>query len=384
MFLTESIQSPLTGIGRYSYELGIRLKSHKFIEDIHFFHRLNSIHDLSQLIKSGENFSIRAAKSFKQNMLLRRCLRPPYRVLNNLMFLKTYKNFKDYIVHTPSYLLPPMSGKSVSTIHDLSHIVFPECHPKERVAYLNKFLPKTLERVSHIITVSNFSKNEMVKYFKFDETKITAIPSGIGSNFRPHSIAEIAPILTFLNLIPNQYLLSVATFEPRKNLIRLIDAYASLPNSLKQKYPLVLAGASGWLNRNLNDKIKRVISTENIKILGYVSHDQLPALYAGARGFAYPSLYEGFGFQVLEAMASGVPVLTSKNTSMDEVSGKIPILIDPMNTTDIKHGLEKLLLDDTWRQSTQLLGAQHAAQYTWEKCVDATIDIYKKVYETNK
>lgn len=382
IYLTDSIQTPLTGIGRYTYELGTRLKNSSYIDDIMYFHQFGIIQELSQLLTDHKGFCVYTNKKIRQNSLLRKCLRPIFHHIKGRAFSNVYKEHQDYLVHTPSYLLPIMKGKSVSTVHDLSHIVFPECHPKERVEYLNKYLIKTLDHVDHVITVSNFSKNELIHYFKYDYEKITAIPLGISDQFKPYSEIESRVVLRSLGIQWNSYLLSVATFEPRKNLQRLIEAYVDLPKSLKNQYPLVLAGASGWLNKDLNIKIKTMLSTENIKILGYVTHEQLPYLYAGARGFAYPSLYEGFGFQVLEAMASGVPVLTSKNTSMDEISGGLPLLIDPFDVTSIKIGLETLLVDETWRENRSVKGINHVAQYTWEKCAKATIDVYKKVYET--
>lgn len=381
IYLTDSIQNPLTGIGRYAYELGTRLEKHESIEKILYFHQFNCVENLSVLLKKNKTLSDSANNHIRQNHFLRKCFRPLYVFYKNRCFLKTYSKHQDYLVHTPNYIAPSVSGRFISTIHDLSHIVYPEYHPKERVEYINKNLSKIFEKADHIITVSHFSKSEIIKYFKFDSDKLTVIPLGISSDFRIHSATEIENVLCNFNLIRNSYLLSVAAFEPRKNLDRLIDAYIRLPKSLKKKYPLVLVGAIGWLNKTLTRKITMAVASENIKFLGCISHEQLPALYAGARGVAYPSLYEGFGFQVLEAMASGVPVLTSAGTSMDEISGKLPILIDPYSIDSIKNGLEKLLTDELYRSSVQTQGIDHVKQYTWENCVTATIDVYKKIYE---
>jgi len=373
LFLSDVITPPLTGIGRYAYELSQRLKSHKDVENIQFFHNYQLIQNPKLLLETGQVFN-----KFKKNAPLRSILRPLYQKFRQSILTSKSKHLTDYILHSPNYYLFPFHGSKIVTIHDLSHIRFPQFHPKDRIQYLTKELEKSLKRANHIITVSEFSKREILEYFKLPEEKVSVTPEAAGDQFKPRDEVETQNVLNKYNLNFNQYLLSVSTFEPRKNLSRLIDAYASLPESLKKQYPLILVGASGWENKQIHLKIKKLISKENIKCLHYVSDLDLPFLYSGARAFAYPSLYEGFGLQVLEAMSSGIPVLTSNSSSLVEISGGAACLIDPSRKRSIAEGLELTLTDDKWRLEARTKGLNNSKQYTWDKCVETTLDAYRK------
>jgi alpha-1,3-rhamnosyl/mannosyltransferase len=175
--------------------------------------------------------------------------------------------------------------------------------------------------------------------------------------------------------------LAVSTLEPRKNLPRLLMAYARLPEALRARHPLALVGAKGWLNAELEQHLAPLERTGQLRRLGYVSQEDLPALYAGAHAFAYPSLYEGFGLPLLEAMASGAPALSSRCSSLPEVAGAAALLIDPEDLDALTAGLERLLDDAPWRVQARARGLEQARRFSWERCVEDTVAVYRGLPE---
>jgi alpha-1,3-rhamnosyl/mannosyltransferase len=198
----------------------------------------------------------------------------------------------------------------------------------------------------------------------------------VDAAFRPRDAQQLQPVLSRHGLQAGGYTLSVATLEPRKKLDRLIAAYSRLPDSLRRQYPLVLTGSAGWLNGRIRQAIDRGRTEGWLHYLGYVPQDDLPALYAGARALALISIYEGFGLPVLEAMASGTPVLTSNVSSLPEVAGGAALLVDPDDLPAVSGQLERLLTDEPWRASAVAAGLQRARQFTWERCVQRTVEVY--------
>jgi alpha-1,3-rhamnosyl/mannosyltransferase len=171
----------------------------------------------------------------------------------------------------------------------------------------------------------------------------------------------------------------VATLEPRKKLDRLIAAYAELPEALRRQYPLVLTGAPGWLEGPIRNAIERGRAAGWLRFLGYVPEDELPLVYAGARALAMISVYEGFGLPVVEAMASGVPVLTSNRSCLPEVPGGAALLADPDDVPDVTGQLARLLTDEAWRAQAVAAGRRRAGELTWERCIQRTAEVYARL-----
>jgi len=285
------------------------------------------------------------------------------------------------LFHSPNYFLPPFPGASVATVHDLSHILFPQFHPAARVQYMNLAFPQTLRRANHLITDSESVRHELIQRMAWPADRVTAVPLGVDAAFRPHTPDELQPLMQRLGLRSNEYSLCVGTIEPRKNLDRLLAAYEALPQQIRRSFPLVLAGASGWRSGETHARILRAESDGWLRYLSFVPQDDLPKLYAGARLFVYPSLYEGFGLPVLEAMASGTPVITSNVSSLPEVVGDAALLVDPKDIDQIALALQDLLQNEEKRNIAGKAGLARSKSFTWSKCVDQTVAVYLNVME---
>lgn len=381
----ESLRPPLTGIGNYTRSLLLGLLDDPAIDEVRCFRggrfvdpaELKSNH----LEQPPENKSIAEHKSRLRRFV--RTVPGAYRlrhVVNQIRDERFKRQFSpESIYHEPNYILQPFAGLSITTIHDLSHIHYPEYHPRERVRFMERELPRTIDRAAHIITDSAFVKREVVNLLGVAEQRVTAIPLGVERSFYPRTEVETGSILRSYGLTHGSYLLVVATLEPRKNLEGLIRNYLRLPTSVRQRFPLIVAGGSGWRCQALENTLAELKRSGEGKHLGYVERSHLPFLYAGAAAFAFPSFYEGFGFPPLEAMASGVPVLTSASSSMAEVAGDAAILVDPLNDDSLFAGLERLLQDDELRAISSKKGQVQAQKFTWEECVRKTVDLYRRV-----
>lgn len=216
-------------------------------------------------------------------------------------------------------------------------------------------------------------------FLSWPSEKITAIPLGVSAQFAPASVTELTSCLARHGLTFKRYALCVSTLEPRKKIANLLQAYECLPARVREQYPLVLVGSSGWLSNTLHATIERLAAQGWLRYLGFVPEADLPALYAGAQAFVYPSIYEGFGLPVLEAMASGVPVVTSIFTSLPEVTQGAARLVDPDDIDALALGIHTALCDEAWRATACETGLEKARNFTWSRCVGQTIDVYRQV-----
>ena len=245
--------------------------------------------------------------------------------------------------------------------------------------YLNLAFPQSLRRATHLITDAESVRQELIQRIGWPADRVTAVPLGVDVAFRPRDMAQLEPLMQRLGLRLNEYSLFVGTIEPRKNVDRLLSAYEALPAKLRRSFPLVLAGERGWRSAEVHARIARAESAGWLRYLAFVPEDELPKLYAGARLFVYPSLYEGFGLPVLEAMASGTAVITSNVASLPEVVGDAAMLVDPKDIDQLAHALQELLQDDQKRANAGAAGLARAASFTWSECLSKTIDVYLKM-----
>jgi alpha-1,3-rhamnosyl/mannosyltransferase len=383
VFAVDAIFPPLTGIGRYAYELANRLPQVEDIDELHFltmwrWARLQQARGLgaepaSALVAPGW-FGVARRWLAAQPWAVE-----AYDVSSEFWRGRLLQGVEGAVYHSPNYFLAPYDGPSVATVHDLSITRFPDTHPAARRRYFELAFERSLRRADMLITDSEAVKLEIVSDFGVSPDRVRAIHLGVDAAFRPMQPAETVGALHARALVHGGYTLSVATLEPRKKLDRLITAYGQLPQALRLAYPLVLIGAMGWLNSPLHTLIEQGQSQGWLRFLGYVPQDELPVLYAGARAYAMTSIYEGFGLPVLEAMASGVPVLTSSVSCMPEVAGGAALLAHPDDLDGLREQLGRVLTDDDWRVDAVVRGLDRARLMTWGRCVAKTVDVYKAV-----
>jgi len=269
----------------------------------------------------------------------------------------------------------------VVTISDLSHIHFPEFHPASRVRWLNRHVARSVAEANQVICHSNYTRGELIEIFGLPEEKVNVVYCGASEAFRPRMDAEVAPVLGRYGLKPHGYLLSVGTLEPRKNLVGLIRGFSRLPKEKRLACPLILAGPRGWLTDSIERAMAPLIEEGTLRWLGYVPFDDLAVLYAGAYAFAFLSYYEGFGLPVIEAMASGLPVLASDRASLPEITGGAACLVDPYSEESIAGGLLRLLEDRAYRDELAAKGLQQAKRFSWDSCVNETVAVYEKALQ---
>ena len=369
----DAIQPPLTGIGHYALQLARGLRRHSAVDEIRFFSAYRWLADPEQALEANQ-----ALSQIRDRVPLKILALHLYNFARSQLFRWRTRHCRDHVLHTPNYILMPFPGPSVTTVHDLSYLHYPQHHPRERIAFMERQMPRTLAQAAMIITDSEFVRRELIDLIGVAAHRIRAVPLGVETGFRPRSPVELAPVLARHDLRDSSYLLVVATLEPRKNLLGLIDAYGRLPALLRQRHPLVIVGARGWLTGELERRLEPLERGGQIKRLGYVPQADLPSIYAGAHAFVFPSLYEGFGLPVLEAMASGIPALTSNRSSLPEVAGDSALLVDPEDVNALTVGLERLLTDVEWRALAVERGLRQASLFSWERCVDETVAVYRR------
>ena len=214
------------------------------------------------------------------------------------------------LYHEPNFIPLPVDAPIVATLHDLSVLLYPQWHPRDRVAHFERHFDKGLARCQHFLTVSEFCRQEIIDTLGIAPERVTRTYNGIRPGLAPLPSAVVAETLKHLHL-PARYLLYVGTIEPRKNLLTLLKAYVKLPDALRRRWPLLLVGGWGWNTTEIADFYHQQAKHKSVMHLGYVADEHLPALYNGARALVYPSIYEGFGMPAVEMMACGGAVLAS-------------------------------------------------------------------------
>jgi glycosyltransferase involved in cell wall biosynthesis len=358
--LTIDPLSPLlTGIGRYTWELCRGLRENPDVGDLGFFR-------YDQWIRKPEAFL--SPRRFT--------VRPPRWVRR----LTMRSGFKGRLIHGTNYFLPKRTELGVLTVHDMSVYHYPEMHPPERLAAFEKGFMASLERASHVMTDSHKVRDELIAQTGISPAKVTTVHLGVSDKFAPFSVTERdGTVRRLLGDYAGNYMLCVATFEPRKRIEQAILAHAKL-GARGLVPPLVLVGARGWLNEGLHALIERQTARGMLVTLGQVPEADLPFLYAGARLFLYPSIYEGFGLPPIEAMASGVPVIVSDRSCLPEVTQGAAMTINPDDVDAFSEAILRGLEDDNWRREAIDHGIRVAASYGWDKCIENTVDVYRKVW----
>ena len=354
------LDRPQGGIGRYTREL------------LAAFHR-DSVYPACLL--AGE-MSLRPSKVVR---LHRASLLPALLTLGQLEIGWASRRNQYDLVHDPTGVSPLLfvSTKRIVTVHDVIPYIYPQASSRlDRLIY-RFWLPVILGKMDAIITDSRQSQNDICRYLGVERDKVVVIPCAAGQDFFPHDNAKVRQVLKQYG-ITAPYILYVGSIETRKNLPRLLEAYARL-RKWSTSWQLVIAGASKWGAGSVYEAVERLQLTACVYFTGFVDEAELPALYTGADLFVFPSLYEGFGLPVLEAMACGTPVITSNRSSLPEVAGDAAVLVDPFEVEELTYALRSVLSDPELAQELRVQGMEQAARFSWQQTARETVNVYRKV-----
>jgi glycosyltransferase involved in cell wall biosynthesis len=289
----------------------------------------------------------------------------------------------------PAHVLPLYHpSRAVVTVHDLGFLYHPEAHTLSSRQYLDWSTRFSARNARLVIAVSQATATDLTRHYGIEPSKIRVIPHGYDRDqFKPVTDPDlIAYTRTKYNIEAGPYLFYVGTIQPRKNLVRLMEAFSLLLKDptfdypAKQQLQLVLAGKPGWMSEPIMRRAASIDVASQIKVVGYVSDNDLPALYSGAEAFMFPSLYEGFGLPALEAMACGVPVICSNAGSLPEVVGEAGMQHHPLDTQSITWHLRRLLLSSELRREKVAKGFTQADKFSWEKCAAQTLSAIESLF----
>jgi len=369
-----ALLSPLTGIGQYTLHLTRELQQ--------LLPQPPSIFYGAGWSREVRTTPLPGVQGIKN--LIKRVIPRPYHVsrfIQQMRFSSGARAHDIGLYHEPNFLSYRFRGPSVVTVHDLSWVRYPETHPADRVRIMNQLMPRVVSRATHILVDSEFIRQEVLSYYGLPPERVTTALLGVSPDFRPLDANACAAALTSQGLRYGEYMLAVGTLEPRKNLTTVIAAFARLPESIRRRYPLVIVGMKGWGIDKFPDSLGRMINAGEARLTGYVSQQDMPMLYSGARLFVYPSLYEGFGLPPLEAMACGVPVIVSDRASLPEVVGQAGILVEALDHEVLSTNMQTLLEDDGLHRRLSEAGLLQAAKFTWRQCAVETMLVYRKVLQ---
>ncbi len=314
-----------TGVGYYTANLVDALAKIDTINEYllyPFFYHMYCPDFRSYFSPPQKNFHLHWEKIYKK-ILARMPGKLPGKAMSGFWYIPVPKKWflgDVDILHSTTFSSPrDHYGKLVTTIYDISFLTMPECHTERNRRFCLKGTLDAVRYADCIIAISNHGKQELIKYFDVDPDKIVVTHLAAKDIFAPCGMEEQNRVLKKYR-ISRDFIFFVGSFEPRKNIVTLIRAYANLPENIKMQHPLVIAGGKGWLNFEIDALIKS-LPPDQIRRIGYVDEQDLPGLYSAAAVFVYPSLYEGFGLPILEAMSCGAPVITSNTSSMPEISG---------------------------------------------------------------
>lgn len=284
------------------------------------------------------------------------------------------------LCHFTNFVAPLWSPcPTVLTIHDMTLWLFRQHHTLRRLLAMRPIIPLVARRAQAIITVSESAKADLIAILDIDPAKVHVVYEAPSAEFRPLEASEERESVRMLYGLPSQYILYVGTLEPRKNLVRLLEAFAYLRSQERIPHNLVLVGNRGWKERPIFEAVKRLGIQSSLHFIGQVPLDHLVQLYNSADLLAFPSLYEGFGLPIVEAMACGTPVLTSPRGSLREIAGDAAEFIDPVDVNSIAEGLYRILCDPGYAERLRARGLDRAQQFTWTRAAQQTRGIYENV-----
>ena len=283
------------------------------------------------------------------------------------------------LFHSPDFVLPPVRrARTIVTVHDLSFMRYPQYADRNLVAYLSSVVPRSLRRADLILADSEWTRQDIIALLGMPAEKVAVVPAGVGNEYHPVDDQSALEAARQRYRLPQRFILHVGTLEPRKNLIRLLEAFAGINAHVPDVY-LVLVGAKGWLYEDIFATVERLGLSHQVVFPGYVAEADLPLVYNLASLLAYPSLYEGFGLPPLEAMACGVPVVCSNSSSLPELVGNAALMVAPEDTDGLAAALRLALEDETLRQSLRDKGLERAQLFTWTAAAQRLLEAYSSL-----
>ena len=286
------------------------------------------------------------------------------------------------VYHSPDFALPPTfrNTPTLLTVHDLSFCRQPSSAAPGLRHYLDGVVSRSVGRATHVLADSQSTKDDLMELYLTPENKITVLYAGVGSDFSPVTDQDtIAEVRSRYGLGDSPYILSVGTLQPRKNHVRLIAAFdRALRDS---QYNLVLAGGDGWMYEDVRDQVVRRGLKQRVIYPGFVAEDDLPCLYSAASMMVFPSLYEGFGLPIVEAMACGVPVIASNASCLPEVAGNASLMVDPRDVSAMATAMQELVSQSSLRAALRARGLERAEQFRWENSAAELMQIYRTIGE---
>ncbi len=303
--------------------------------------------------------------------------RPPVRIAwEQAVGPRALRRARIDVAHAPVNVGPIFSpAPSVVTVHDLSFLHYPEQYPGMKQRYLNLLTRLSVERADRVIAVSESTRQDVLRFYRVASERVATVPNGLDPSFRRIEDRETLAAFRARHGLPTCFILFVGTLQPRKNLVGLLRAYARLLPRLD--VPLVVVGAKGWLYEGVFQEARALGVSERVVFAGYAPPEDLPLWYAAASVFVYPSLYEGFGLPVIEAMACGTPVVTSNTSSLPEVAGEAALLVDPTDPDALAEAIERALTDEALRWELKERGYERARRFNWERTARETVAVYR-------
>jgi glycosyltransferase involved in cell wall biosynthesis len=375
------LEAQKTGIGRMAYQT------------------LWAMSDLPKIHGTMNIFTMRKGKGYEaqweeigalvsRGLVLRRCAwfhDVLYKMLWNFLPIpyRLYFGSGADVTHFFNYYIPPgVAGKRVTTVCDMVFLAHPETMNAKTRMMLRLSLKKSVKRAHHIVTISEFSKSEILSYLDVPESKITVVPLGVDHDaFRPDIPDEEKRLVKDRYGLDEDYFLYLGTLEPRKNIVRLINAYARLCRMRRDVPLLCIAGRKGWQFDEIFAAANDLEIASRVVFTDYISQKDAPALIASALAFVFPSVYEGFGLPPLEAMACGTPVIAADIPSLREVVADAGVLVDPYDSDRLTRAMENIIDDAALRVHLRHRGIARAATFTWERTAHELLFVYEKLLQ---
>lgn len=284
------------------------------------------------------------------------------------------------LLFVPSHVLPlAHPTRCVVTVHDLGFLYHPEAHTLSQNLYLRWSTRFNAQSATRVLADSQATRRDLIRTYNIPAENIVVVYPGRDQALAPVTEPTLLAAMLARYRLPVKYLLYVGTLHPRKNLVRLIRAYGAGVAARHPSLQLVLAGKKGWLSDEIGAEVRKLGLSDRVLLPGYIPDDDLPALMSGALAFVFPSLYEGFGLPVLEAMACGTPVVSSDASSLPEVAGQAALLVDPQDTEALAEALVRIVEDADLRHELATQGLEHVQRFSWQRCAQETLRVLEEV-----